>query len=143
MRVLLKTKIGPFLVIFSVLAMWTLLLARPAQAHKSGDVSTPGCSSLPTADAFFNNATIGITATGNSGTASAEEGKTAANSGRTKYRYAKITIPALAAGELRVFDSRTTTTDANSPVSAASLCRRGSQIASFSKSYSSSQTSFQ
>ena len=39
MQTLLKTKIGPFLVISSVLALWTLLAAQPVQAHGLADPS--------------------------------------------------------------------------------------------------------
>lgn len=144
MRAFVTAKVGVFLVISSVLAAWMLLAAQSAQAHVYNTASTPSCSSLPTADGFFGTtgsptATIAITAAsnGNTGTTDAEEGTTTANSGNPRYRYAKITIPALAAGELRVFDTRTPTTGADSPVSAAALCRRGSRIASFGKSYHS------
>ena len=135
MQVVRKIKIGPFLVISSVLALWTFLAAQPVQAHVYNTASTPSCSSLPTADTFFDSATIPISATSSSGTTTAAEGTATANSGNIRYVYAKITIPALAAGELRVFDSRSGT----DPVSAAALCRRGSRIGSFSKSYSSSK----
>ena len=35
MHALLKTKIGPFLVIASVLAVWMFLAAQPVQAHSN------------------------------------------------------------------------------------------------------------
>ena len=54
MQTLLKTKIGPFLVISSVLAIWTLLAAQHVQAHKP---DTPTCSGLPTAEDFFDGTT--------------------------------------------------------------------------------------
>ena len=50
MQALLKTKIGPFLVISSVLALWTLLAAQHIQAHSLSD---PSCSRPPTAQNFF------------------------------------------------------------------------------------------
>ena len=141
MQVLSKTKIGPFLVISSVLTVWTLLAIQPVQAHVYNSAGTPGCSNLPTAADFFGTtgspvATASITAADADVSVSTKAGATAANSGNTRYVYAKITIPALAAGELRVFDSRNS---GGSDVSAASLCRRGSSIASFSKGYSSSK----
>ena len=53
MQTLLKTKIGPFLVISSVLALWTLLVAQHVQAHTDKEsLSTPSCSSLPNDDFF-------------------------------------------------------------------------------------------
>ena len=59
MHTLLKTKIGPFLVISSVLAVWTLLAVQPVQAHS---LPNPSCSGLPTADDFFGADTAGGTA---------------------------------------------------------------------------------
>ena len=53
MRTLLKTKIGPFLVISSVLAVWPFLAAQHVQAHKP---DSPTCSGLPTAEDFFTGA---------------------------------------------------------------------------------------
>ena len=157
MQTLRKIKIGPFLMIFSVLAVWTLLAVGSVQAHTT-TLSAPSCTSsnLPTADGFFagtgttdsdtrleiiasrlsapftdsNNNVITTTLDTKRGTDTAKEGK-------DEYRYAKITIPALAAGELRVFDARTT----NSDVSAAALCRGSTRIASYSKSYSSHNAS--
>ena len=52
MQTLLKTKIGTFLVVSSVLALWTLLAAQHVQAHT---LTNPSCSGLPTADDFFTD----------------------------------------------------------------------------------------
>ena len=134
MQTLLKTKIGPFLVISSVLAIWTLLAAQPVQAHTLTD---PSCSGLPTADDFFIPAeTAALTASGTvsgnatpkKGTGASGEGKAATSS--TAYYYAKITVPALTAGELMV-------TDGGDGPSEAALCRGSSSIASSRPSYES------
>ena len=116
MHTSLKTKIGPFLVVFSVLAALTFLAAQHVQAHTSR-LAAPGCGSLPTATGFFDSATESIADGDLSGTVTTERGSAAANSGNRNYRYAKITVPEIAAGELRVFDPT-----ANTP-SSASLCR--------------------
>ena len=50
MKALLTAKVGTFLVVSSVLAIWTLLAAQHVQAHKLTD---PVCSGLPTAADFF------------------------------------------------------------------------------------------
>ena len=114
MKVLITAKAGMFLVVSCVLAVWTLLATQPVRAHVYNTATTPSCSGLPTDTGFFVTdgspvATHDITAATNglSGTVAAKAGATATNSGQTKYLYAKITIPALAAGELRVFDTRT------------------------------------
>ncbi len=129
MQALLKTKIGPFLVISSVLAVWTFLAAGHVQAHTT-TLPTPSCSRLPD-DAFFTDpatTTLGITSGVPASTALTTkrgEGSTT----RERLRYAKITIPALAAGELRVFHTST------GDVSDARLCRPGTDVTS-STSYS-------
>ena len=136
MHTLLKTKIGPFLVISSVLALWTLLAAQHVQAHESTErLPTPSCSTIP-GDAFFGTSeTHGITS---AATALADtdlmtrRGGGTSGRGDIKYHYAKITIPALAAGELRVFDTTTRTDDV---LSDAVLCRGSSSIASSTTSY--------
>ena len=144
MRVLSKTKIGSFLVISSVLAVWALLAAQPAQAHKP---DSPTCSGLPTAAGFFeanNIAAISPTPVSQDNT---QEGLdpdlttkagtgSAAKGGNTKYRYAKITVPQLAAGELRVFDTSTTEGHASDAV----LCHKTSQRARYRTSHPSSHT---
>ena len=52
MHTLLKTKIGPFLVIPSVLALWMFLAVQHVQAHSLTD---PSCGSLPNDDFFDLN----------------------------------------------------------------------------------------
>ncbi len=138
MQTIRKIKVGPFLVISSVLAVWTLLAAQPVWAHVYNTATTPSCSGLPTTTFFGSGETFGITASApsKSDVGTKAGATTPANSGQTKYLYAKITIPALAAGELRVFDSAD---DGGTSVSAAALCRRGSRIASFGPSYNSSR----
>ena len=132
MKALMRTKAGVFLVGFSVLAVWMLLAAQSVQAH-SGGVSAPRCSGLP-ADDFFGDSETEALATDNlGGKLSPKPGTGSTGEGNTNYRYAKITIPAIAAGELRVFDSRSS---AGAAVSAATLCRGGTTIKSYSKSYS-------
>ncbi len=136
MQALLKTKIGPFLVISSVFAVWMLLAVQHVQAHQSG-VSAPICSGLPTAADFFDSAaneTAGITSSTTTPALTTKKGTSTTGEGNTNYHYAQITIPALAAGELRVFDSRGS---GGTAVSAASLCRGGTRIAFYNKSYSS------
>ena len=135
MRVLLKAKIGPFLVIFSVLAMWTLLAAQPVAAHKP---DSPSCSGLPTATGFFTtNETGAITPNDLAPTPSAKVGTGNSGEGNTRYRYAKITVPQLAAGELRVFDTRTAGDNASDAV----LCHGTSQRARYRTSHPSSHSS--
>ena len=136
MQIWLKTKIGPFLVISSVLAVWTFLTAQPVQAHVYNTVALPSCGSLP-ADAFFttnSSASEELASADFDVTVSPAPGTGTTGEGNTNYRYARIIIPAIAAGELRVFDSRASGGD---DVSAAALCRRGSRIASYSKGYGS------
>lgn len=127
------TKVGIFLVISSVLAGWTLLATQPVQAHVYNTVTAPSCSDLPTAAGFFSATETAAIATSDTDlTPDTKQGTTATHSGNTNYRYAKITIPAIAAGELRVFDTRTRG-DVN--VSAATLCRGSTRIESYTKSY--------
>ena len=143
MQVVRKIKIGPFLVISSVLAVWTLLAVGSVQAHVYNSVIAPSCSTTsnrPTATGFFTSAeTLAITAsktgTGETDLATKQGDTDATGEGNENYRYAKITIPTIAAGELRIFDGRTTASN----VSAAKLCKGGTEIASYSKSYSSSK----
>ena len=129
MQISSKIKIGPILVISSVLALWTLLAVQHVQAHTSSEpLPTPSCSNLP-ATAFFD-----VTPAITNGTVLAaqvtKQGGSVTDRGDSKYRYARITIPALAAGELRVFDD-----NANGP-SDAVLCRGSTQVARSITSYS-------
>ena len=135
MHISQKTKIGPFLVISSVLAVWTFLVAQHVQAHTP---DSPTCSGLPTAENFFAGATATIAPgtlapelTATQGTGSAAKG------GNAKYRYAKIIVPQLAAGELRVFDNRTIAGVASDAV----LCHGTSTRARYRTSHPSSHTS--
>lgn len=135
MRVLLKAKIGPFLVIFSVLAMWTLLAVGSVQAHKP---DSPSCSGLPTATSFFTGTETGaITSSALTPALSTKVGTGNSGGGSTRYRYAKITVPQLAAGELRVFDTRTAGDNASDAV----LCHGTSQRARYRTSHPSSHSS--
>ena len=54
MKALLTAKVGMFLVVSSVLAIWTLLVAQHVQAHTT-NLSSPSCSGLPTAENFFTS----------------------------------------------------------------------------------------
>ena len=115
MHTLLKTKIGPFLVISSVLAAWTLLAAQPVQAHSNTEaLPAPSCSGLPTADDFFGADEAGGTAalaSDNADDAPTAQPGTGSPRGNTNFHYAKITVPALTAGNL-VVASTTTPADA-------------------------------
>ena len=131
MKALLTAKVGMFLVISSVLAVWTLLAAQPVVAHTT-TLPTPGCSGLPD-DAFFTpDVTAAITAATSTPALVTKQGTAT----RQTLRYAKITISALAAGELRVFD---TSAGTGTPViylpSDAVLCRGTSQRATSRTSY--------
>ena len=138
MKKLMKTKAGVVLFGFSVLAVWMLLVAQHVQAHKP---DTPTCSGLPTAENFFvaaQTAAITPTAADLTPALSTRQGMgSAAKGGNTKYRYAKITVPQLAAGELRVFDTR----DAGINASDAVLCQGTSTRARYRTSHPSSHSS--
>ena len=128
MKAFVTAKIGVVLVISSVLAVWTLLAAQPAQAHEgtAAALRSPTCSNLPTAEGFYTNAeraAIASSALTPSATPKVGTG-TAANGGYENLRYAKIIVPQIAAGELRVFDTR------GSGVSDAILCRPGTDVTS-------------
>ncbi len=136
MHALLKTKIGPFLVISSVLAVWTFLAAQPVQAHTP---DSPTCSGLPTAEDFFDgtNEEAVITRTALTPALATKQGTgSAAKGGNTRYRYAKIIVPQLAAGELRVFDTR-----AAPAASDAVLCHGTNTRAQSRTSHASSHNS--
>ena len=137
----LRTKIGKAggVLVGGLLLGSVIFSGPPVQAHKSSTVSAPSCSAsniLPTADGFFETANIAaITAAApRDDSVITKKGVTGtSNSGNENYSYAKITIPTIAAGELRIFDSRA---DA---VSDATLCKGSTQIAKYSKSYNSSK----
>ena len=97
------------------------LLGSEAGAHTQ---TLPGCSGLPTAEDWFEDGeTINITAADGGQTSTGKAPKqgegTREKKGNEKYRYAKVTVPQLAAGELRIFT-------ANGPADAV-LCH-GSTI---------------
>ena len=127
MQTSLKTKIGPFLVISSVLAVWMFLAAQPVQAHT---LTNPSCGGLPTADTFYTaSETAGLAAAATiSETVTPKQGTGASGGGSRTHHYAKITVPALTAGELTVSGGT------NAP-SEATLCRGSSSIASSIPSY--------
>ena len=105
MKALLTAKVGMFLVVSSVLAVWTLLAAQHVQAHSLTD---PVCSGLPTAADFFTEtAALDLdpnTAPTTTATATPKKGTGETGEGKTAHHYAKITVPALTAGELTVSD---------------------------------------
>ena len=122
MKASVTAKVGMFVVSFSILAVW-MLLPAPAQAHTTA-LPSPTCGSLPD-DAFFtSSADIDSTTANLTPSITTQQG--VGSTTREKLRYGKITIPALAAGELRVF-STTAPSD-------AVLCR-GSERASSRTSY--------
>ena len=94
------------------LAAVMLLTSRSAWAHTQ---TLPRCSSLPTADDFFgDDETAAISATvvaddamqeGTTPDLMTRPGTGDSGEGNRRYRYAKITVPQLAAGELRVFST--------------------------------------
>ncbi len=137
MKALLTAKVGTFLVVSSVLAVWTLLATQPVRAHET-TLPTPNCSGLP-ADTFFaapdaanNDETAAVAAVTSAIPApSLGTKRGVGTTTREKLRYGKITIPALAAGELRVFHTST------GDVSDAVLCRSGSTRVTSRTSYSS------
>ena len=134
MQILSRIKIGPFLVISSVLAVWTLLAVQHVQAHDSTvRLPTPSCGNLPSEQGFLTAIPIVV------GTLTADGSATTRGGGVTgrgddRFRYARITVPALTAGELRVFDDTATN------VSDAVLCQGSSQIARSITSYTAHNT---
>ena len=144
MQVAQKIKIGPFLVISSVLAVWTLLAAQPVQAHT---LTNPSCGGLPTAADFFGDdaasGTAALSVPGSAGsavtgTATPRKGTGESGEGNKNYYYAKITVPALTAGELVVTD----TTGASATYSSEGiLCGRQEGNVSSLPSYASAHIS--
>ena len=131
MQAFMTAKVRPFLVISSVLAAWILLAAQPAQAHDRS-LPAPICDTVPTSETFFTaTETTNVVSAAAGFTASSQntkQGGGVTGRGDRKYRYAKITVPALAAGELRVFDT-------TSGLSDAVLCRDRAPIANSITSY--------
>ena len=136
MQTSVKTKIGPFLVIASVLAVWTLLAAQPVQAHS---LTNPSCSGLPGEDFLTNTETAALSAGNSPGTdvsdtATPKKGTGESGQGNKNYYYAKITVPPLTAGKLVVRD----TTSASATYSSeAILCGRQEGNVSSLPSYAS------
>ena len=103
-----RIKIGPFLVISSVLAVWTFLAAQPVQAHT---LTNPSCSGLPNAAFLTATETAALSVPASAGAAVTgtvtmpKPGTSESGGGNRNYYYAKITVPALTAGELVVTDS--------------------------------------
>ena len=150
MHAFMTAKVRPFLVISSVLAVWILLAAQPAQAHDRGTrlPSLSSCSNLPDA-AFFTTPTttlpsVAIRSDGFTGASSpTKRGGGTSGRGGDKYRYAKITVPALTAGELRVFDATEATgTPAIVPPSDALLCRGSTTVARSITSYTAHDSAY-
>ena len=128
-----KIKIGPFLVIASVLAVWTLLAVGSVQAH---NITDPNCYSLPKATFFEDDQGTAVsTATRASATGLAtKKGTGKTDEGSKSYYYARITVPAMTAGELTVSDSQDTI------ASEAILCGRQEGSVSSRPSYPSAHT---
>lgn len=155
MKALLTAKVGMFLIISSVLAAWMLLAAGPGMAHQKRGIAlpAPNCGTIPDdtrvapTDVFFTGAqqtAITSAATAPTGLQTRRGIDQAQRRGDQRFHYAKITIPTLAAGELRVFDStaaggatQTNDGDATNDTtpSDAILCRKGTQIASSRETY--------
>ena len=155
MHAFIKTQIGPFLVMASVLTVWTLLAVEPGMAHQKGGAAllAPSCRTIPDdttvgpSDAFFGSAQekaiTSTTATHSDlmtkrGVGTSPPGQ---RRGDQRFHYAKITIPTLAAGELRVFDPTDAGGRSATTPSDAILCRKGSQIASSRKTYTGAHRS--
>ena len=136
MKKLVRTKAGVFLFVGAILATWMLLAAQHVQAHTQ---PLPSCSGLP-ADDFFvadpaaaaNDETAAITAVedGQSPGLATKAGTDQSGEGNDRYRYAKITVPQLAAGELRVFSTEGAPAD-------AILCYGSSRRAYYKTTYDS------
>ena len=135
MQTLLKTKIGPFLVVSSVLAAWMLLAAQPVQAHSLTD---PSCSSLPNDDFFDDQTDLTSVSPSTNSPDSTKPGTGESGGGRTAHYYAKITVPALTAGELTVFDGTAASATYSSE---AILCGRREGNVSSRPSYASAHIS--
>ena len=134
----LWTKVGVVLVGGFLLGSG-MLGGRVVQAHTP---DTPTCSGLPTDTDFFSETdeTASIVIGALTPDLVTQQGTgSAANGGNTKYRYAKITVPQLAAGELRVFDTRDPTESATlNAASDAVLCHGTSIRAQYRTSHPSS-----
>ena len=114
--------------------LW-LSLGGSAGAHTQ---TLPTCSSsnLPTAENFFDGAETSVEFESNawvtSGTIATKRGLgSAVNGGSEKYRYGRINMPSMAAGELRMFAAQPT----GHPPSDAILCAGSRTKASYKTSY--------
>ena len=118
MKKFMKTKAGVLLFGFSVLAVWMLLAAQPGMAHTT-NLTPPSCSDLPADEFLAATNTAPITEGGvyDATTVTPKQGTDLTDEGDRDFFYAKITVPPLTAGELRVFD-----TDATDGPSDAVLC---------------------
>ena len=152
MKVVLTVRVGVFLIISSVLAVWMLLAAGPGMAHEKGGASlpTPSCGTIPDdtrvapADVFFTGTQqrdITSAATAPTGLQTRRGIDQAQRRGDQRFHYAKITIPTVAAGELRVFDSTAAGGRSETTPSDAILCRKGSTIATSRKTYTGAHRS--
>ncbi len=117
-----------------MLAAVLLLTGGSARAHESTvRLSSPTCKNLPSEAGFLAAIPITATALAPQGSATRRGGGVTGR-GDDKFRYARITVPALAAGELRVFG---VTTDG---LSDAVLCRGSGQLAKSITSYTAHNT---
>ncbi len=100
----LWTKVGGVLVGGFLLGSGLILAVQHVQAHTLTD---PICRGLPTADDFFTSAATAVLLNGTATATAAtpEKGTGESGEGNKNYYYAKITVPALTAGELVVTDT--------------------------------------
>ena len=98
----------------------------------------PSCSGLPTATDFYNgeDVTAEIVVGTPAPDIATAPGTGESGRGNERYRYAKIIVPPLAAGELRVFS---TTSSPIEPTDAV-LCHNGRSRASYKTSYDAAHT---
>ncbi len=135
----LWTKVGIVLISGFMLGSG-LLGAQPVQAHS---VINPSCSGLPTVANFFTddetaNLSLNNDAlTGNTPAPTPKKGTGASGEGNKNFYYAKITVPALTAGELTVSDATPIIITYSSE---AILCGRQEGSVSSQPSYASAHT---
>ena len=134
----LWTKVGGVLVGGFLLGSGLFLAVQHVQAHDRGArLPSLSCSNLPDDGFFPDVADVSITPADPTPSASTERGDGVANTGSRELHYAKITIPALAAGELRVFHTGGTQTDTTATaVSNAILCKGTTRVTDSIMSYS-------
>ncbi len=119
---------------WSALAAAVILLATgTAGAHTQ---ALPSCSGLPTAENFYSGATAEIEVGTSAPGITTVPGTGESGRGSKRYRYAKITIPPLAAGELRIFSTTATPVEPTE----ARLCHNGRSRASYKTSYDAAHT---